>query len=114
MSTIRQTIATHLGIDVPTEYRDNVDGVILALESREYNALAVIRQAAHAAGIEDAQLDPVLESAGLVEPTPDPEPEAVPQEGEPTLASVLEKIEEQSRRIDRLFSAAERAGVTVY
>lgn len=114
MSTIRNTVES-LATAVPSTHRHIVESVITALEEREQGALDVIQQKGVALGATTEQIEAILIEAGLVEPTPEPEPvvNAEPQDVQAQIASLADELRTLSTTLNNALAAARRQGVRI-
>lgn len=112
-NSIRETVQQSLSEQGRGSYMAHADGVITALEEREYEIRAALEDAGARLGGSEQQVRGALDSAGLMA-RPEPEPEApqgsVEQGDAGQVTQILQRIES---RMNRLENAARRYGVTV-
>lgn len=110
MSTIRQTIENALPSHVLSSYGSYVNTVVTALEQREERAIESLVSGGISLGASESQIDGLLIDAGL-RTAPEPEPTPEPQTVEAMLASLMEKVDGLSTRLDSAASQASRHGI---
>lgn len=110
MSTIRETVEQSLRASGRQQYISYADGVVSALEQREEQIKAGLRQAAQQRGLSATQIADLFTQVGL-EQRPQVTTTHPNTPGDD--AAILQRLETLSRRVEDLVSAARRHGVTV-
>lgn len=106
MSTIQNTVQSALSDNGLGQYASHAEPVVAALQEREDAIVQALREVASSKGLGSHETDILLETVGLIEPTPEPEPAS--DNGD--LAAQVERL---ARQVNALITAAGRHGVRV-
>jgi hypothetical protein len=111
MTNITETVQSALTSAGYGQYASYAAPVIEALEQREENAVAVLREKGMALGASEDQIDEVLTEAGLIEPTPEADFTLVGQD-EDSL-SLTAQVAHLAGVVERLVQAAASRGLRI-
>lgn len=110
MSTIRETVHDSLRSSGRQQYLSYADGVIRALEQREQQITATLRQAAQQRGLNGSEIDNLFVQVGL---TQRPQPMATTPNTPGDEQAILDEVRALRQEVAALRNAAQRHGVTV-